>query len=195
VSLTFNEELHEYRVNGRIVPSVTQILAPLIDYSHVPPAVLEQARQLGSAVHRMTELEDQDDLDIFSVDEGMLPYLKAWRRFKAECNFLPASVEERAYHPALGYCGTWDRTGFVCGRMAVIDIKKMDVLPKVVGIQLAAYQQLHNLNSHSPVVDRYALGLRKDGSYRLQAFTDESEFSVFVSLLTIHNWKRKHGNH
>lgn len=191
--LRFDPVEHVYTVGARRVPSVTQTLLPLVDYSMVPKETLERARLLGQAVHRMTELYDQDDLDMESLDDELLPYLTAWIKFRHETGFVPETIETRLYHPTLRYAGTPDRSGIVNRRRAVIDIKKMLTLGPVIGIQLAAYQELYRANG-TEVLDRYALGLRNDGTYRLQPFTDKSDWPVFLSLLTIRNWKEKHGH-
>lgn len=190
--LIFDESKHEYRVNGRVIPSVTQVLQPLVDYSKVPRDVLERAQLLGQAVHRATELHDNDDLDMATLSEELVPYLDAWKRFRQECDFQPITVEEKLHHPSLGYAGTSDRTGYVRGRKAVLDIKKMISLGPVIGIQLAAYQAMHNLRGDS-ITDRYALGLRADSTYRLEPYTDANDFAVFVSLLTVRNWRIRNG--
>lgn len=190
--LTFDPVEHVYTVGGRRVPSVTQTLAPLVDYSKVPAAVLKRAQQLGQAVHLMTELYDLDDLDTETLSDELLPYLTAWRRFRAETGFVPETIEQQLYHPALHYAGTSDRTGLINGRRAVIDIKKMLTLGPVIGVQLAAYKELHIKNGVQ-IEDRYGLGLRADGTYRLVPFRDTSDWPVFLSLLTLRNFKDKHG--
>lgn len=190
--LTFDEPTHVYRWNGVVAPSVTTILAPLIDYSMVNPAVLERGRQLGSAVHRMTELHDQDDLDESSLDDAMLQYLEGWKKFRRDTGFIPDTIERRMYHPQYGYCGTSDRTGTIKRQKAVVDIKKMMTLGKVIGVQLAAYQAMHNLNGEG-ITHRYALGLRPDGTYRLEPFLNPKDFNVFLSLLNVMNWRKENG--
>lgn len=197
--LEFNADLHEYRFNGELVPSVTTILKPLVDYAGVHPERLRAAAQLGSMVHLTTELYDLGQLDEDDLDPILVPYLNGWKLFRHEVGFVPATVEKRLYHPA-GYCGTSDRTGMVRDHMAVVDIKKMMVLGPVIGPQLAAYQQAHNLEG-AGITKRYALGLRPDGSYRLKEYTDPSDIACFMSLLnmrraqdTIDNWRKKHGN-
>lgn len=190
--LRFDEAKHEYLVRGVRYPSVTQILSPLVDYSQVPRAVLERARKLGQAVHRMTELYDLDDLDMDDLADELRPYLTAWIKFRAETGFVPETIEKRLYHPALRFAGTPDRSGLINRRRAVIDIKKMLYLGPVIGLQLAAYKELFEKNG-THVEDRYALGLRADGTYRLQPYTDKSDWPVFLSLLTTRNWKEKHG--
>jgi hypothetical protein len=192
--LVFDEAKHEYTKEGRRLPSVTQVLAPLIDYSMVPKDVLERAQQLGTAVHRMTELYDNDDLDEESLSDELSPYLSGWKLFRSEAKFVPVTVERRLSHPTLGYAGTSDRTGEVKGRLAVVDIKKMMTLGPVIGAQLAAYQELHRKDGLE-VADRYALGLRPDGSYRLQPYRDPLDWQCFLSCLTLHNWRLKNGHH
>lgn len=191
--LLFDPAAHAYTVEGRRVPSVTQVLAPLIDYSKVPPDTLERARLLGSAVHRMTELYDLDDLDMDSLADELRPYLTAWIKFRAETGFVPETIEKRMFHPALRFAGTPDRSGLINGRRAVVDIKKMLRLGPVIGLQLAAYRELFAKNG-TVIEDRYGLGLRADGTYRLVPYTDKSDWPTFLSLLTLRNWKEKHGH-
>ena len=190
--LRFDPVGHVYMVGAQRVPSVTQILAPLVDYSMVPAATLERSRQLGQAVNRMTELYDLDDLDLDDLADELRPYLTAWIKFRAETGFVPETIEKRLYHPALRYAGTPDRSGLINGRRAVIDIKKMLTLGPVIGLQLAAYRELFE-KAGTRVEDRYALGLRADGTYRLVPYTDKGDWPVFLSLLTTRNWKEKHG--
>lgn len=191
--LLFDPVEHAYTVSGQRVPSVTQTLAPLVDYSMVPRETLERGRQLGQAVHLTTQLYDEDDLDMDNLADELKPYLTAWIKFRAETGFVPETIEKRLYHPTLRYAGTPDRSGLIRGRRAVIDIKKMLTLGPVIGLQLAAYKELFERNG-TPIEDRYALGLRADGTYRLQLYTDKGDWPVFLSLLTIRNWKEKNGH-
>lgn len=199
VTLEFNEERHEYRYNGEIVPSVTTILKPLVDYSMIRPDVLQAASELGSMVHLTTELYDLGTLDEDDLDPVLKPYLDGWKRFREEVQFVPDTVEKRMYHPTFRYCGTSDRTGAIRGIKAVVDIKKMMTLGPVIGPQLAAYKEMHNLEG-AGIEKRFALGLRPDGTYRLQEYTDPSDLPCFMSLLTlmraqetINKWRTKHG--
>lgn len=190
--LLFDPVEHVYTVAGKRVPSVTQILSPLVDYSMVPRETLERARQLGQAVHRMSELYDLDDLDMDNLADELRPYLTAWIRFRAETGFVPETIEKRLFHPSLRFAGTPDRSGLIGRRRAVIDIKKMLTLGPVIGLQLAAYRELFEKHG-TPVEDRYGLGLRADGTYRLVPYTDKGDWPAFLSLLTIRNWKEKNG--
>lgn len=193
-AIEFDEANHLYFVNGKPMPSVSSILAPLVDFSRVPPETLEYARQRGTAVHRATELHDLGTLDEESVDEAVRPYLEAWKRFRKETGFVPKLIEHRVYSEYYGYCGTIDRQGYMTelkgSPLAVIDIKTPVQLGQVVGVQLAAYQEA--LRSEGIQADlRFAVQLRSDGNYRLTPYVDKSDFSVFVALLTIKNWREK----
>jgi hypothetical protein len=198
--LLFDEARHEYRFNGELIPSVTGILKPLVDYSAIHPDVLKRASELGTMVHKTTELFDADELDEDDLDPILRPYLDGWKRFRHEVGFVPDTIEKRMYHPTFRYCGTSDRTGVIRGKKAVVDIKKMMQLGPVIGVQLAAYMAALN-HDGAGIEKRYALGLRPDGTYRLQEFADPSDLPCFMSLLTvmraqetITNWRKKHGN-
>lgn len=194
--LQFDSDKHEYRFGGISVPGVTSILAPLVDYSMVNQELLERARLLGQAVHLTTELYDQDQLDFDTLDPVLVPYLDAWIRFRKEVDFQPIGIEQRVYHPSFRYAGTLDRTGIVRDKMAVLDIKKMLVLGPVIGVQLAAYEKAVNValpaDCKNRIETRYALGLQADGTYRLQQYQDPADWSTFLSLFNIKNWKAKH---
>ena len=107
--LEFNEERHEYRLDGKIVPSVTQILRPLMDFSGIPPDVLEHKRQIGTAVHKAIELDLLGELDETSVAPALAPYFGAWRDFKSEFGVKDGTTTEyRVCSKIHGYAGTVD---------------------------------------------------------------------------------------
>lgn len=193
-AIEFREATHEYFVGGKPMPSVSEILRPLVDFSRVPPDALEFARERGTAVHKATELHDLGTLDEDSVDEHVRPYLNAWKKFLEETGFIPRLIEHRVYHGGYGYCGTIDRLG-VMTRLAgspgaVIDIKTPVQLGPVVGIQLAAYKEALRGTSNISGL-RYAVQLRSDAQYRLIQYADPQDFGVFVALLTIKKWREQ----
>lgn len=52
--LSFNEEYHTYKLNGKIIPSVTKLLDDG-SYNNVPEEILERARKKGTLVHKEIE--------------------------------------------------------------------------------------------------------------------------------------------
>ena len=185
--LTFDEAAHAYRWNGLLVPSVTQILRPLYDFSAIHPAVLENKRQIGTAVHLTCELIDQGTLDAASISPEIAGYVVAYREFLQAKRPEWAMVEARHYNPSFQYAGTLDRAGDMDGP-ALLDVKTGPE-SAAIGVQLAAYQKAANL---PPNTRRYSLHLRADGTYRLIEHTDRNDWPLFLSLLNLHNWKVKH---
>lgn len=193
-AFTFDPPSHTYRLGEAVLPSVTQLIdGALVSYAMVPPDVLEAARQMGLAVHRATELYDLADLDEASLDPQLRPYLEAYVRFRRETGFEPTAIEEQLYHPGLLYAGTPDRCGRMGGDLVVLDLKKMQVLNNWIGVQTSAYQELIGAHGRRPK-RRFGLSLRKDGTYKLHEFTSRDDWPCFMSLLTLFNWKARHGN-
>ncbi len=57
--IEFNEERHEYRLDGNVIPSVTQLLSKhglVADYSMVPEAILSAKAERGTLIHK--EIQD-----------------------------------------------------------------------------------------------------------------------------------------
>ena len=189
--LTFDESAHAYYWNGERVPGVTSILGPLVDFRGVPLAVLEAKADLGRRVHLATELDDVDDLDESSVESDVSPYLEAWRRFKREKRVEIEAVERKVYHPTYRYAGALDRVLRFDGARFLADIKTSVEVAATAGPQTAAYLQA---NGDHSISRRAAIQLRPDGSYRVRELNDPQDWPVFLSCLTINNFKAKHND-
>lgn len=195
----FDPLKHEYWAGERRLPSVSEIIKPIVDLSMVPEARLEFARDRGTAVHKATELLDRGTLDLDSVDEvHVLPYLTAYELFQRHYQFQVERNEAPVYDAQRGYAGTPDRVGTLLqpqnGRTrrvrAVVDLKTVAEMSPVIGVQLSGYQLL--LESEGIKTEaRIGVQLRSDGTYRVRSFG--SEVPTFLSLLTLWNWGQKHG--
>lgn len=197
--LTFDEAAHHYFWNGVRVPNVTSVLAPLVDYSRVPPDALERARLQGVAIHHMVERDCKNDgLDPDTLPDWMRGHYAAWRRFTEETAFQCIASEERVFHEGMGYAGTLDLVGTMRNARnqdahALIDVKRSFYAGPVIGLQLAAYAEAWNRMKDSNVARRFALRLDADGKYRLEPFEDRSDFAVFTAQLATYRWKERHG--
>ena len=195
--LKFDEVAHRYTFDGVVVPSVTQVLRPLYDFGAIPPQVLQAKAAIGTAVHRACELIDADDLDDESPEgqAALAPiagYLAGYRKFKADKNPTVLANEQRLYHPLHRYAGTTDRRYAFGGHVWDIDIKSTASMSPIVGLQTAAYQAMFQAQGDKTPSRRGALQLLPDGSYKLWEFSDPSDFSVFLSLLTVQRFKERH---
>jgi hypothetical protein len=193
--LRFDADAHEYWRGGRRVPNVTSVLESvgLSDFSAVDREILALAKARGTAVHRACELDDKDDLDEAALDDELRGYLAAWRKFSSENSHEWDGIERRGYHQTYQYAGTADRTGKMSGNPAALDIKS-GAPQAATGPQLAAYANLFwPIREAERRVRRYGCYLRADGTYQLIEYDDRTDFAVFLSALTIFNWKGNHG--
>lgn len=188
----YDDASHKYTLDGRNLTSVTQALkgAGLVEYDSIPASVLERARLRGTAVHAACHyLDDGDSLDWTTVDPEIVGYIRAWENFKKETGVEILAMETPMYHPVYFYSGTPDRDIRLNGRRGVLDLKTYEV-KDWTGIQLAGYEMM--MRGKDAPLDRWGLWLKQDGKYRLTPFKDYNDEKVFLSCLTITNWKLNH---
>lgn len=183
----FDETTHTYRLDGKILPSVTQILKPLYDFSAVLRDVLERARLFGNAVHKTVELYLNDDLDEDELDMPLYNCLlafKAWQADNFDIDLNGARVEHIGYHKKLLYCGTPD----IESEQFVIDIKSRPVNMITDPLQLAGYDHMTGDGKR----ENFVLELKQDTSYvftplNATAKQRKENWSKFRFLLEYHN--------
>ena len=158
--LTFNEDLHEYRLNERKIPSVTQILA---DLSFIDDSFFTlESRERGRKVHKITELYDDGSLDMETVDPRLKGYLDAWISFVRKEGFAWIAIEKRIFHPTYWYAGTLDRKGVnQRGKTILLDIKT-GVPSKWHSFQLGGYLLCE------PADEIWTIHLKKDGRFSVE---------------------------
>lgn len=199
MQLSFNEATHCYELDGRVVPSVTQIIKPLVDFSMVPVDTLERARAYGVAVHKAVELEIAGTLDYSTLDEGLFPPLEAFSNWKTDypdiANMLCGAVVEKTMASKLGYAG---RPDIIIDGFCVIDLKTRAPNPLTDPIQCAAYEALHKANGGAAgKYEHRVLQLKTDGTYMFKKVNDKDAWGRFRLLLdtynnlkTIESWKK-----
>lgn len=192
--ITFDPVAHAYTVEGRTVPSVTQCLGWLVDWSRIDADLLNYKAALGTAVHEVVHLECRGALDEDALDPELVPFLQQWRRFVAESGYTVLQSELRVSHP-MGYAGTLD---LVLGRVArtrlkryVCDIKTAKAIPATVGPQVAAYAEAYK-SAGGSYDGRKVLRLWPDG-YKLDDLNDPADWSTFVSAKNLYHWRQNHG--
>lgn len=192
--LIFREETHQYFLDGVELPSITRVLAPLKDFSHVHPELLERACLFGQAVHKTVELYLADDLVEEGLDPNLADCLEAFRQWERDSPDLRAPVVERPMaHQRLGYAGTPD---LIYDGQAIVEIKTRDYDPLCDPIQTAAQEQLWLANGGTKgAYRRFVLTLRP-GGYALKACPKKGGWERFRYLLDfykmqqqIHLWK------
>jgi len=200
--LDFEPLSHTYRVDGLVVPSVTQLLddAGLTpDYSVVAPSVLLHARHRGIHIDACCDLLDEDDLDWRSVHPEALPYVEAWARFCADEGYEPWGGQIPLYHPAHGYAGTADSIGELGGRWVVVERKATTKMAATYALQTAGYAQpglwmaprgggaLEPVPWQTPA--RLGVQLRRDGRYVVVPYEDGDDFAAFLGVVALSRWR------
>lgn len=191
MTLQFDEDRHIYTRNGKVLPSVTQIIAPIIEYPDaISEEVMAHAKLRGQAVHKACEIIDLGMEIDGPLDEQIEPYVDAWRLFVKEKGAIITHTEQRLHHPTMHYAGTLDARAQIDGEEWLIDRKAITTLHPAIGVQLAGYEGMLGKKMR-----RAAVQLKPDGRYVFREYNAKSDWPVFVSLLTIHNWRLNNGKH
>lgn len=184
-------ENHRYMLNGREIPSVSQILKPVDDkyYSKIDSEVLEAAGHNGTAVHVMAQLEFANELDENNLDAGLVDYLHALRKWKEDDqNSTPINIEQSLFHKRLEYAGTPD----LVYEDMIVDIKTRQVKHDRDAMQLIAYAKMLESQKIGLKNKRlYVLYLKKNGSYIFQRIQDQNSWGMFRTLLDYYYIQKK----
>lgn len=199
--LTFDLVRHAYEYDGIPVPGVTKTLqgVGLINFDHVPPERLEAALKFGSNAHLATELHDRGVLNDTKLDPALRPYLDAWIKFKKDTLLVieEGGIEEKVFSKRYWYAGTMDRRVMLHGRRTVVDISTSVDFSPAKALQVAAYKEAYN--EGKPIIDkikdRVVVRLTDKGKYILppEKYYGKNDFTVFMSCLTLNNWRMTHG--
>ena len=173
MNLTYNDEDHSYQLDGRPVPSVTEIVGLITarKYAETNAALLAQAQRRGTAVHELCEMIDcgvePEDLDI---TPELVGYVNAYLAFLRDYRPGWEYIEKPVY--CLDYAGRIDRVGTIDGQTAIVDIKttaSMDRLSRIaLLLQLFLYREAFNFSVSTPgpaVKTLMGVQLKKDGTY------------------------------
>lgn len=211
MKLTFEHDTHTYRLNGQVVPSVTQAL----DFVNFVDTYwfTEVCRKRGDMVHLGIHAYEtghlhkpgHTDLKVFQ------PYLDSWQKLKERMGITVIASEFRMGSDQYRFAGTMDIVALLGDSIAIIDNKSGIVRP-CAAIQTALYDVL--LDEPDPDLTRQQLGnkadefikaltrphwrfgveLHDDGSMgKLFPFTEYTDRGVGLAAVTCWHWRDKHG--
>lgn len=193
--LVLDKETHKYSLDGKSIPGANEIMQEeglSVDFSTVNQDLLENNRAFGSAIHRICELNDKNDLDMSSVSPYALPYLEAWRRFIEENKVEIIENEMGVYSERYWYSGTLDRIIKMRGMYYVLDIKTGAGKYPVQTIVTAGYRNAYNEMKKDCIKKSIILHLTATG-YKLGLEEKPSDLSIFLSAATMVNYRRRNG--
>ena len=189
MKLKFDEPTHTYTLDGKVIPSVTQILSIANDFSFVNKDVLDRACKFGTAVHKTTELYDADELNEESLDLALAPYLEGWKKFLSDTKFQVTYSETQVYSKQ-GYAGTFDRIGLLANKITLLDIKTSTTVARSTGLQLAAYKNAWK-EMHDIQIDQLISVQLTLNNYKIQIYDDPTDFLTFRNFLAVYQWSHK----
>lgn len=185
----FDEATHTYTLDGVVIPSVTEICAPITCGKYPPVGAVQQAAARGSRVHELCALYDMDALPD-EIETELVGYVKAWAAFCRDYKPVWQYIERPMYgemngNKLLGFAGTLDRIGTIDGLTRVVDIKTAATLDRPARIslccQMAGYECLCDFNK-VPIAFDSGMGVQlfSSGSYRvhlMDAIEQKYEFN------------------
>jgi hypothetical protein len=188
MTFVYDDEKHEYRLDGRKLVSVTGVLkaAGLLD--QIWPD--DDARWRGEATHKAVELYAKGTLDPATVDPRIQPRLDAFAKFQRDTGFRMIESEKPYYNPAYNLACKPDLFGiFPDGSEGLVEIKSGG-LAKWVRLQVAG--QDITLGGGRPR-SRWGLSLA-GGKPSVQRYNDPDDISIFMSAMNVAHWKIKYAN-
>lgn len=190
--LTFDPVTHLYRLDGDVIPSVTQILkgVGLSDYSHIPADTLQRAAERGTVVHQIIEFYEKGVLDESSIDPALRGYFESYLRAK-DAGLLfddnrPEEIEKQVFSEKYKYAGTLDQS--YCDW--INDIKTGQPQPEH-GLQLTAYWMCEHDITAKPWLLTCTY-LHDDGS-TADVVKYDYEPLAWLSMASCYRWREKHG--
>jgi hypothetical protein len=194
--LHFDPESHSYTLNGKPVPSVTQIINAVVPKPFEramwygwrlakqgldPEDKRTEAANLGTQVHlAFASLAAGEKVDDFDYPDEAAGFIKACRRFIDDHGPEFLASEHKTYSETHSYAGTLDayvkftRREYT-GRIARLDLKTGRVYPESHFPQLEAYEGAEVERGQDPSDLRAVLKVTPKGSYKIIESTDDFE--------------------
>lgn len=154
------------------------------------------AGERGRAVHSMCHLDDLGQAEGYDMDENLLGYLEAWRRFKREFQFVPdpEACERPIGHRLHRYGVTPDSAGESLFGYMVVE-RKVRELARKDWLQLQAQKMAIRDVLGRPVKCGRVVQLRGDGTYRSPdaPMSPQHAKALFLAAVDIANDIIAHG--
>ena len=191
----YDDAKHEYTVDGIILPSITQLIAPYTDFSKIPRNILQDKIAWGNTVHEYLEMLDNDKLDIEAIPKAEMgaPDIRAvvenWAEICHNELYFWLAIERPLYSNMYRFAGRADRIT----TKEPIEIKTSLPTKAVclaVEVQLAAQAQLAYENGLIKELpdETYSWHVTEQGAWTKKAHDRKRGWNIFMCLLTANNY-------
>lgn len=178
----FNEEKHEYTINGFSVPSVTGIISDLLPCHKAD----EYYMQRGSANHACYALLAQGKQ--FQPDPQSEGNIQAWKDWNTEFKPQFRLIEQRVFSDKYRFAGTLDALVMIpkLNVMALIDYK--EGLTQTIPYQLGGYAIALKEEKKLNIKHGIGVELTHEGTWKVTSVFDLVKYSnAFLQLLSVYN--------
>lgn len=195
--LLFYPETHTYTLDGKEIPSVTQLVeiysTSKVEEDSDLELTFESAAERGTLLHgylehRLTGGEVED----YEIPAAYIGYVEAIELSLSEHELEPMLVEAMIH--AYTFAGTPDYVGLFDGDLAIVDWKFVSQIQKTkIGAQLNGYKTLCERNCIYPN-KLYCVQFLPNGEYRLYPVSDNGEtFDLCYKVYQAKNMKHPRG--
>lgn len=178
--LFFDENLHKYYLDGRLIPSITNVVEWYTqqyghnDYSTVSQSILQRAAAKGIALHREIENYEKNNIQGYSSEFYNYLEIKDRHRISVQSSELPVIIFDESDNPICA--GRIDLVASIDGQDALCDIKRtIRIYSQKTSLQLNMYR-IGYLQSYGKVSNKlFVMRLREDVSEFVEFPVDERE--------------------
>ena len=160
----YNDETHEYFVDGEKKSSVTDIASPIsaTRLNAIQQNILEKAKQRGTICHQLFEQYlIMGEVDLEEVDGEYIPYIQQFALWAKTYRPKPIYTEKQLF--GIEFCGTCDLICEIDHKVLLVDYKTTAVADKKsLSVQLEGYYRLCQLNNIH-IDECWYLHIKKDG--------------------------------
>lgn len=189
IKIAFNEEAHRYTLNGRVVPSVTQVMKETIGVAWLAD---EFYLQRGRAVHACAKMLVEGIP--FESDPRIAGQVEAIRKFLAEHPMQVEKCEEPVASNIYQFAGTPDLVGVFNGMRVCFDWKS-SLDEKRVAVQIGGYSIAYKETFFFEVAAGMGVELHDDGTYKAtDLFSLKRARNDFLACRAVYGLKEKMGS-
>lgn len=197
----FESDEHRYfeEPTGDEIPGCTRALEEggFIDFSMVPPPILEAAKQRGTRVHTAVHYWLDGDLDNESIDQETHGYVMAAAAFLNKWRVTPTLVERFVHSPNYRWAGRVDLEGLIERSQSGHDLCTVDWKSGLVQpsheLQLTAYV---STRPDPRARRRMTVELHADGTFKVHEYRVDDylrSLNMFHSAVAAWHWKKEKG--
>jgi hypothetical protein len=184
----FDPETHTYTLDGKTIPSVTQIIAEIVGTGW---KAADWYLQRGRAIHACAEFIAEGKA--FKFDERIAGYVTALKKFFAEVKPENVTSELRVFSKIYQYAGTIDLIGKIGARNVILDWKH-SVDRNRIELQIGGYA----IAARETIGTEYYFGagvqIKKNGSYAMtEVFPLAIPAREFLALRTTYRIRERCG--